>query len=244
MKFLAFCFIIALVGVGIYVHIHTTPPAHIVITPDNSGSVEPGCNGLIQATQMLLGTEDFQKGSTVTLLAMGRSALAPEPRRVFSAQIPTESEDVYGKDPDAYKEAMNRFLMGLQNACSEAQSSPAADSPILRLVERGLAHLRTVCAPNGGCYLIVKSDLIETVDARLTRAISRAASDGSVSVAPELAGTLDNTGISVRFCGVSQVTPRKPRTPAPPSPETLGRIWKSLFTHPDLVSIEPFCGGQ
>lgn len=243
MKFLAFCFIIALVGAGVYEYTHTTPPAHIVISPDNSESVEPGCNGLIQATQTLIGQAGFQKGSTVTLLAMGRSALAPEPRLVFSQEIPTESEEVYGSNPDAYKKAMETFLKSLHRSCGEAQAIPASDSPILRLMERSIAHLRTLCAPKGGCYAVIKSDAIETVDVRLARVISRAAVDGSVTLPPELVGALDNTGISnLKICGVSQIKARKPGTPAPPSPETLGRIWKSLFTHPELVSIEPFCG--
>jgi hypothetical protein len=174
---------------------------------------------------------------------MGKSALAPEPRPVFAAEMPVLKRDVYGEEiaQQEHLKATAALLAKVRQTC-EAKDG-ASDSPILRLVQRGVEHLRQSCTPTALCHLLVKTDLIEeNGDRRLTAAIARAAKDDDVALPAELAGSIDNAGIHVRFCGLAEVAPRRPGTPAQAPSDVLKRLWTGVFTNPDMVSFEPFCG--
>jgi hypothetical protein len=232
-------FALCVAGAIVAHHMMTPPPAHVVLAIDHSLSVARNCGGLRKEGERLLAQPAVQQGSTVTLLGIGRSARDPEPARLFDKPVPTESDAVFGRDDSAFQREQAAFLSQLEKSCEAAEASK--DSPIVRLVTQGLAHLRSRnCRADGRCFLTIATDMQEDVEPALRAAIERVARRPSTPLPPTLAGTLDNAGIEVRFCGGSELRPGAKRLRA--APETLARLWKGIFTHPELVSFQPFCG--
>lgn len=191
MKLLLFIFIAAVGGVIYYHYANLQSPAQIVLGLDPSVSVRQNCAAIEQTAKAFLTQPGVGEGSSLTFLAMGRAAHDPEPRRVFEERIPFPSGEVFGNDPAAFEKKKEAFVKSVRTACDAISSTP--DSPILRLVQRGIEHLRQSCSPAGTCYMTVKTDLLEeSGDALLTAVIARAAKDSSVTLPPELSGSIDN----------------------------------------------------
>lgn len=217
----------------------TPPPAHSVVAVDISASIERDCVGLRKEGERLLSHSAIQPGSTVTLLAIGRSGLDPEPTRLFDKALPIESDDVFGRDESAFARERQAFMGQLQKSCESAAATKS--SPVLRLITQSLAHLRSRgCKAGGPCFLTVQTDMEEDVEPALRAAIQRAAKRPTIELPTDLAGSLDNAGIEVKFCGSSDARPRAKQSRA--APATLARLWKAMFTRPELVSFQPYCG--
>jgi len=233
----ALCVVAVIIG-----HYALTPPsAHVVVAVDLSLSVKRNCAGLRNAAESVVSHKEIQEGSTLTLLAMGNSAGNPEPLRLFDKPAPIPSDAVFGRDDAAFEQERQDFFVGLQKACEATPNS--RNSPILRLVSRGIAHLRSRgCARGGRCFFTLQTDLEDDQEPRLAAIIQRAAKNPAIELPAELAGSIDNAGIQIVFCGTSEIRPRRNAKLRHAAPETLARIWKGLFINPDLVSFQPYCG--
>jgi hypothetical protein len=218
----------------------TPPPAHAALADDRSPSVRRNCAGLRQeAEKVAVASNGFAETSTVTLLAIGRDRLNPEPERVFDKPFPVESDRVFDNDPGAFEKQRKDYFAAFQKSC---ETSPESfNSPVLRLVQAGIAHLRSRgCAAKRPCFLTVHSDLEDDSAPKLREAIARAARGLASKTPVELAASIDNAGIRVQFCGLSEIKPRRSARHA--APDTLANLWSGLFTHAELVSFQPYCG--
>jgi hypothetical protein len=215
------------------------PPAQFEGGIDLSRSVARDCGGLAGETRRAIAQGGAQEGSSLALLGLGSSALNPEPVRLFEQAIPVLSDAPFGKDEAGFAARNKAVFEGFQRACEAAPESK--DTPLLGLVARGIADLRSRgCAVKGLCYFVIQSDLEDDTDPRLRAAIARATKGPSASLPADLAGSIENAGIRMMFVGTSEVRARRSRKHA--APEALAALWKSLFTHPELVSFQPYCG--
>jgi hypothetical protein len=215
------------------------PLAHTILALDPSVSVQRNCRDLRDGTKTFLESKaGIREGSTLTMLVMGRSAHNPNPKAVFSELIPVPLDTVYG-DKEAQKQAEAQFYARIEQVCEAEQGG--SGSPIYELVQQGIAQLRGPalgCKPEGRCYYLIKTDLDDDVKPALRAVLQRAVRVPDVPLPPEFARSIDNAGIEITFCGVAEVTDRRT---SGASAEVRMRIWKELFTHPELVSFQPFC---
>jgi len=215
--------------------------AHVMVGDDSSISVEKKCADLRNALQsFLVNKPGIRDGSTLAFLVIGADFRNPDPSLRFSEVIPVRSDSVYGQDEQKFHQAENQFFDKVEGICEAAEVRRS--SPIYELVRQGIAHLRSVgCGPGGPCYYLIKTDLDEDIQPELRAAIERAAKNPSAEVSPELSGSIDNRAVVIHVCGTSEATPRRETGRAPASPDARIRIWRQLFTHPELVSFSPFC---
>jgi hypothetical protein len=234
--------VLALAGATVWHYTTLEPLAHVAIGNDHSVSVEENCAGLREAGKALVESRPgIREGSTLSLLVMGTDVRAPDPALRWTKPLPERPKKVYGRDEEEFERKKGDLFDQFEEGCRAPE--PSRRSPIYRLVKLGTAHLRSLgCGPAGRCYLLIRSDLDEHVNARLEAAIARAASEGVVEVPAELAGSIDNAGIEVAFCGIAEIRPDGQAKQATSAPETRAHVWEGLFTHPELVSFSPYCG--
>ena len=221
------------------------PPTQAAVFNDPSLSNKANCGGLTESlSTAIMKLGGIREGSTFSMLTMGKDPRNAEPDLDFVMPIPLPPDQVYNrtKQQHVYEEELAALTGRVQSSCEEAVAG--THSPIYALVKRGIAHLRSPeigCGPEGLCYALIKTDLQDDADPRLNAVLDKAARNPGEPVPAELAASLDNAGISLDFCGTSEVRTR-PATGTPvPSPDESVRIWRSLFTHPELVSFRPYC---
>lgn len=216
---------------------------HLGVGIDPSSSVLPNCDGLRSNVISIINTRaGLLTSSTISLLEMGDDARNAEPKLHFVRPIPYPPDVIYGQNKEAFEKERQELLGQVESRCQAAK--PGGNSPIYQLVKQGLAHLRSDklrCGENRNCTYLVKTDLDEGVDADLRETLLRAASETTVDTPQSLAGSLNNEGIEVLFCGVAEVRPRREGTGSAASTDSRMRIWAGLFTHRDLVSFQPYC---
>jgi hypothetical protein len=228
----------ALLGSAAWYLATIEPLAHAATGIDPSGSVVRNCGGLRAATQAMIGGRSgIREGSTLTVLVMGADARNTQPAIAFTGPVPIAPDTVMGRDEEAFRQQHDAFFGEVELACETAANTN--NSPIYELVKQGIAHLRSLgCTADGRCSYLVKTDLDDDVHPALRDAIARSVKDANVAIPSGLAGSIDNAGIALTFCGVSEVERRRT---ASSSPDARIRIWSALFTHPELVSFQPFC---
>jgi hypothetical protein len=237
MKLLALL-IIALGGYAAYLHFTAEPPAKIVVPLDPSGSISRNCPGVRRATEALLNKPGVRAGSPVTLLLMGSGPGDEQPRRAFEAVLPSSSGiyDIGGGD-----KARQRILEQLERACDAAAVSAA--SPVYELVKRAVALARPESGSKAHGYVLVKSDGRDNVQPELRRTLLRAAHKPAVELPASLAHSIENSSVDVLVCGGAEVKPRKDVRSTFVSPDTVARIWLGIFSNPENVKFEDYCGG-
>ncbi len=228
--------------VTIYVAI-TPPPADMAVLIDTSVSVDRNCGGLKGlAMTTMANTSRFRKGSSLSILAMGTSALNTQPRLQWSGPIPYGAGVVFGQDAERDKQVQGQFEAEIGNACTSAE--PGTHSPIFEMARQGIAHLRSGangCKGEDACILLIKTDLEDDVHAVLKVEIAKIRKGQAANLPAELHGVLDNRGIRVQFCGLSELAKRSGKSPAVASQEELKRLWLPLFSDPGVVSFQPYC---
>jgi hypothetical protein len=231
---------LALAGVVGWHLMHFKPPADVGIGIDPSASVERKCGDLRGAVKAFIDKQPgIREGSTLTVLIMGTDASNAGPKLAWRDPLPVAPDTVFGVDKKKQAEKEAAFYSRIEEACQTAKAG--GGSPIYELVQQGIAHLRAPasgCGPESRCYYLVKTDLDEDVQPALRSLMQRAAKSGDVEVPAGLARSINNDGIQVTFCGVSEVAPRRTSGAAR---ETRQRIFTELFTSPELVSFQPFC---
>ncbi len=234
-----FLFLLCVAGAIVGEYVLAAPPTQVGLGIDVSPSVERDCAGLAAEAARAISESGIRDGSIVSLLAMGRNAANPEPARLFKAPVPLDADGVFGRDEAAFKASRQKSLENIRKACESAPASKG--SPLLRMVERGIADLRSRgCAGKASCFYIIQTDLEDDADPKLRAAIAKAAKDPGAKLPAKLAGSIDNAGIRLEFCGTAEV--RAVRSHVHAAPDTLTNLWMGLFAHPELVSFQPYCG--
>jgi hypothetical protein len=131
------------------------------------------------------------------------------------------------------------YLDAIRRECERIP--PSQSSPVYMGLKR-MVEDATVGGARG--YVLAKTDLQETT----IPAISKALNEPLGSPLKGLPPRIENQHVDVFICGVAQTrgivggkTLTRPR--GPESSERLVKVWKSLFTHPELVVIVGYCEG-
>lgn len=226
-------------GMTGYEYLIREPAQSAVVINDVSKSLRPNCGGIEQATRILVEGKGMREGSRLTLLVIGDEL---EPLRLFDEALPFTTEGLYESDRQEQQAAREAFFRKFRAACDGGPAN-SLRSPILRAVKRGVEHLRRNCRGAECGVLVVRTDLREEEDSQLAPLVARAAKNPDVALTSDLAQSIDNTGITILFVGMAETSPqRRGSSAARTSPETLTRLFRGLFTHPELVSFQPYCG--
>jgi hypothetical protein len=221
------------------------PPRPILgLVHDASLSSAHGCGQLADLVRRELPGLGRHPRARVLLLTTGDDSSANEPRFVTLPPVPRRHARVLEKGSG--ERSVDEYLTAVKRGCQQA---PVTDrSPIYLGVKRGLEQVRADRGDDVRRTLIARTDLRETVEPALTRAMR-----GDRRAAARIAGTLDNTGVAVVLCGYAETIgvmggaavdgrPRhltRPRSAR--DSDRLIALWRSAFTVPDLVTFEPFC---
>lgn len=214
-------------------------PPHYAVLIDRSLSSLAACVGVEAATARMLDGRELRRGSSLTLLGTGDSSIAPEPRWIWSGDLPVDTRVFEGRARRVQQR--RQFVDQVSEQCRKTSST--SSSPIFLGVKRALEQLRALgCGPDSQCALYVSTDGEENVEPHLRRAID--SSSRPAVIPPPLA----NDGVRVLFCGLAETrqTGGRARGPAPAirSPERADRlrqVWAAAFSDPELVVFEPFC---
>jgi hypothetical protein len=210
---------------------------------DPSISFTGGCQSLVGSAEAALRNPGLSAGSTLTVLALGDRATADEPRRLATYSIPTVRKVIEGRQANV--ESQENLLRSLWTRCRSVH--PTTVSPIFLGVQQAIVELRADgCKEGLHCELWVSTDLEENGVHAIKERIHRGREVGGSLPAP-----LDNSGITVTFCGFAQTSGHlvgpsgheigDAATRDPRRDDRLQTVWRSLFSRPKLVSFEPYC---
>jgi hypothetical protein len=204
------------------------PGARVALLYDRSKSAPPGCDSVVALAQRALTLPDLRPGSTLTFFATGTSVTSLEPSLVRMYPLPVGR--LATEAPRRLRERQDTFAKDLRGRC---MSLPRASiSPLFRAVKEIIAQLRA-----GGSnkptalYLLVRSDLRETADPAIKRALSKSSATRRALI--------DNHGVHISFCGLAETLGS--RSDASSGVDHIQAVWTTLFTDPELVTFEPYC---
>ena len=216
---------------------------HFELVQDPSLSFTGGCASVVGAAEEVLRDPGASAGSTLTVLALGDQSTANEPRRLATYAIPTSYKVIDGKRAAVERE--DRLLHDLRTRCESVR--PTLVSPIYLGVKQAVADLQAEgCKEGAHCGLLASTDLEENG----VRAIEERINRGGARRGP-LPARLDNSGITVTFCGFAETagrlvgpSGREVHSAAARDPhrdDRLRAVWESLFARPELVRFAPYC---
>ena len=215
------------------------PVAQVAIVRDLSDSTFNDCTPVTNLTKRALALEDVGGGSTITFLTTGDKATANEPQKREQLFVPDIRLVIEGKR--RAEQQRTEILDRMKQRCEEAQMTTS--SPIFQAVARGVEMLKGIGQRGAGRYLFVQTDGEELSNAQIVKALNE--SPGKPLKLPK---PIDNEGVRVVFCGTAETRVDMSlggRARRPPSEQRAARrreVWSGLFTQPDLISFEPFCG--
>jgi hypothetical protein len=216
---------------------------HFGLVQDPSLSFTGGCPSVVGTAGEVLRDPGASADSTLTVLALGDQSTANEPRRLATYTIPTSRKVIEGRGAAVERE--ERLLQDLRARCESVR--PTLVSPIYLGAKQAIADLQTEgCKEGAHCGLWVSTDLEENG----VRAVEERINRGGAGRDP-LPARLNNSGITVTFCGFAQTAGRLvgpsgreiQGTAArdPHRDDRLQAVWRSLFARPELVHFEPYC---
>lgn len=213
---------------------------HVAIVRDRSMSTTSGCAAVGGIVERSMDAAGLTRDSTMVLLATGDSSTNDEPIELvrmkgFKARRATESKRTATEKDHA-------LLARLVSKCEESGSTD--HSPIFLALRRGVEELRALgCRAGTGCSLDAQTDGAENGESAIRRALA-----GAKNVV--LPDPIDNTGIAVHLCGLAETAgPVDAASASPPRRQLRGAkraditvmVMRRLFTHPELVTVEPHC---
>jgi len=216
---------------------------HFELVYDPSLSFTGGCASIVGATEGVLQDPGVSADSTLAVLALGDQATADEPRRLAEYTIPLARKVIEGRR--ASVERQRRLLQDLWARCGSVR--PTLVTPIYLGVKQAIADLRADgCKAGSHCGLWMSTDLEENGVHAIEEQIKLGREAHAALPAP-----LDNTGITITFCGFAQTSGHligpsgresgKTTIRDPHRDDRLQAVWRSLFSRPKLVSFEPYC---
>ena len=211
---------------------------HTVVIGDRSGSNEDVGRSVIGVIQQGIGHEDVRRTSRVIVLGTGDRETAFEPLVLGSFEVPVARRVIEGRHQD---DMQVEFMDSVKAALNGQFDDTTNNTPLYLAVRRGLEtlsglgcgseeYLRT----STECTLYVVTDGEETVEKRIRKALD---GDGNIELEDMV---LDNAGVRVRICGYANTNANTEMRSAVRAGR-LQEVWKGLFTHPEMVIMEPFC---
>jgi hypothetical protein len=201
------------------------PIAHLALIADCSRSMAPDCDAVVYLAKRAIGLPDVRSGSTLTLFATGSESSHCEPLLVAAYQLP-----IARRATESNRRLIERqkvFFSDLQRRCASLPT--VGVSPIFVAITQVLAHLQTLARDgNPRLYLLARTDLRETVEPAIRKAIMR---PGAFR-----APLIDNQGATFIFCGFAEsVGTGKYKV------DRIKEVWRQVFSRPELVRFEPYC---
>lgn len=214
--------------------------AQIAIIRDRSDSTPDDCSRIVGLAERALGVPEIGAGSKITLFSFGDVETANEPRLLGEFRVPVIRRVIEGQRA-ATRERQD-LLTKLGQKCEEVGQTQV--SPIFQTLKRGVEHLYSIGSADDTRYLFIQTDGEETVNAQVKKALK------SPGAKLNLPPPIQNAGVRIIFCGIAETVgtsgaannkARAAKQLEVQRPDRLREVWSGVFTHPQLVSFEPFC---
>lgn len=226
------------------------PPAQAVLLRDPSDSGLGGCNEFTAMAGELLSSNLLGSGSAIAVMTTGDSSTAQEPVLLGSFEIPTTQRISEGRAKIA--EMQKDLLDKVKQQCE--QKGITKESPIYLGMRRAAEYLRAKgCDGRQDCILYVQSDLEELSEPNIKELLKENSLSAKKKTATEtqLPLPIDNAGIKVKICGISETTGTitnssgKQQTFTPKRDgrraDRITEVWTKLFTNPQMVTFDTHC---
>ena len=215
------------------------PQAAIVL--DASGSApEAQCEIASALVEEAFSVRGNKRESSLLVLRTGGDGSAMEPVEIATYSYPYSNKALEGRAAAEQQaaEAVDQVFFDC-----EARMVSEDISPIFLAVKRGAEHLQAAgCEAHDQCVLWVQTDGQETFEPAVGQAMGTMRKKGS----PQMPEPIDNTGISVRFCGHSETVgatngSRFTANRTAAKVDLIQATWEGLFVAPELVVFDPIC---
>jgi heat shock protein HslJ len=226
------------------------PPAQAVLLRDPSDSGLGGCNEFTAMAGELLSSNLLGSGSAIAVMTTGDSSTAQEPVLLDSLEIPTSPRISEGRAKIADKQ--KELLAKVKEQCE--RKGQTKESPIYLGMRRATEYLRAKgCNGKQDCILYVQSDLEELSEPKIKELLKENSLSGKKQSAMEtqLPLLIDNAGINVKICGISETTGTITNSSGKQQTFTSKRdgrradriteVWTKLFTNPQMVTFNTHC---
>lgn len=247
--FAGFFLVIALSGLITWAYYKPPKSDHRAVVADSSlSAASDPCLETSKVAEIALVRPPVNDKTKLFVFLTGDQSTANEPRSLGAFDIPiriklTESNTQLSSQRDG-------IVNDIKQRCQEEGVSTS--SSIFLAVKRAVEALRSAdCDNKSKCAVLVQTDLQENADIQIKTAISNDAVNLKSLPAP-----IDNLGVAIRFCGVSETkgevealdkNGRKGKKTRLTQNRNSNRvdhiqaIWKKLFLYPELVSFSPSC---
>jgi hypothetical protein len=222
-----------------------TPPKsnHRATVWDSSTSSDNRCSEIVRINELAIKKQPTNSATKLAVFLTGDQQTANEPRGLGSFNVPLKVKLTQGNT--AIETEQNRIVNEVKSKCE--QLPPATASSIFLAFKRAVEYLKNLgCDDTSGCEILAQTDLQENADAQIKAVLSGASKDFKNLPAP-----LNNQGITIKICGVSQtkglVIDKKGNKTQLTQNRNASRVdfiqevWKKLFTHPELVVFSSYC---
>lgn len=229
---------------------HLPPPAHAVLLRDRSDSGLGSCDNLAAMGRELLASSLFAAGSTIAIMETGDNSTAGEPVLLDVLEVPVTQRVIEGRSRNAQRQ--QELLDQIKVRCEEAGQTN--QSPIYMAIRRAIEHLRARgCDGRSNCILYVQSDLEEMSERRIRELLNQTPQPvrRTSSIVPQLPTPINNAGINVRICGLSETVGtvevgsdrRRTFTPMHDAQraDRIRQVWEGLFSDPQHVIFNSHC---
>jgi len=231
--------LLALVPNGWLVGQNVNLNAAVAVDISNSSGIS--CQDVANVTRGIL-EHSYGPHSSLLVISTGDATSANEPRMIGFYDLPFTQTMLEGRT--RIKQQRNALPQHVMDDC--AKFARTTVSPIVLALRAGLAQLYPFgCGKKSRCILYALTDGEENREPGFRRALNgNQVSSGHTAI-------LDNTGIDVEICGISQTIGGKieangkhsvlTRNRTSDHAERLARIWRFAFTRPNRVHIANFC---
>lgn len=217
---------------------------HRAIVVDSSlSSVGDRCSDIATLVEIGLKKPPANGSTKLVVFLTGDKQTANEPRNLGAYGIPTRAK--LTESNTVIASAKNEVSTQVKAKCNESPNSTG--SSIFLALRRVVEALRSLgCNDRTACEILVQTDLQENAEPQIKKALLAKPGDKLV-----LPNSVNNDGIRIRICGISQTKGTTLDQKGRPMQFTRNRntvgadrlqqVWSMLFTNADLVSLAPYC---
>jgi len=212
---------------------------HFEIAIDVSKSLIGPCESGGGLALEILKNSDADRRSTLAVIVSGDARTLDEPVEIFRKEGLRHYRAM-----EAAASSEKKIRAAAEDVVEKCREMPRTDvSPIALMIRRGIEHLRGLgCKVGTSCGLSVVTDGYDNVEPEVRRILADPRRD--VAIKP----IIDNGGIAVAIYGLAETSGDGDRrqnghmTRRPHSVQSADRVvavLRRLFTHPELVTLQP-----
>lgn len=217
---------------------------HRAAVADSSiSSTDNRCSEVVKLTELELRKQPTSDKTKLAVFFTGDQQTANEPHVLGIFEVPTQIK--LTESNSAITDKQNKILAEVESRCE--QFPAATVSSIFLAFKRAIEQLRSLgCDDNSKCEILGETDLQENTDPQIKAAISGTSAD-----LKNLPTPIDNQGITIKICGISQtkgviINQKGKKMQLTQNRNTaradlIQEVWKKLFTHSELITFAPYC---